>query len=507
MFDKISKRKAEKLSKEFLPEALEIVENPASPIGHFTIWITIIIFISFLVWSIYGQVDVTANARGSVVTTDGVQIVQAVNAGKVTKIYAKDGDKVKKGDKIIALDSNLEKESLDYSIDSIELLQFKIDLLNEVIADVDISSYLENTKDSDKIEIIEYVMNLQEGRRATIDQYTLELERSTKQLQIEEKNYDILLETEKSLKAEKERLEEIYQKDSVEKIKADKIEAQIKKLEPVVKSYVELYENDAITKSELEDKQKELEDLKNQKEIQLKVSEDAITSQKEEIKKIEDQINQNKIMKKEQEAKLKLEEKNVDISKEALDNATINSNQSISELIVQYNEQIKQFSLDKSQKKYVYDNQIITAPITGTIQKIAVNTIGGVVSQAQSLVEIVPSKSELIIEADVPNKNIGYISLNQEASIKLDTYNFQEYGMLSGKIIEISPDAELDEKKGYIYKVKIKVDKDSFIEKHPECDILSGMECTAEIKTGSRSIIKFFLDPLIKHFDESLKVR
>lgn len=350
-------------------------------------------------------------------------------------------------------------------------------------------------------------MNLQEGRRATIDQYTLELERSTKQLQIEEKNYDILLETEKSLKAEKERLEEIYQKDSVEKIKADKIEAQIKKLEPVVKNYVELYENDAITKSELEDKQKELEDLKNQKEIQLKVSEDAITSQKEEIKKIEDQINQNKIMKKEQEAKLKLEEKNVDISKEALDNATINSNQSISELIVQYNEQIKQFSLDKSQKKYVYDNQIITAPITGTIQKIAVNTIGGVVSQAQSLVEIVPSKSELIIEADVPNKNIGYISLNQEASIKLDTYNFQEYGMLSGKIIEISPDAELDEKKGYIYKVKIQVDQDSFIEKHPECDILSGMECTAEIKTGSRSIIKFFLDPLIKHFDESLKVR
>lgn len=507
MFKKISKKKDDKLSKDFLPEALEIVEKPASPLGYFIIWITILIILAFLIWSIYGRVDVTANARGKVVTTDGVQIVQAINAGVVTEIFAKDGDKVKIGDRLIALNSDLEKESLAYSFKYIELLNFKINLLNKVLKDIDISSYKEETNGLDQQKIIEYIMTLQEGRKATIGLNTLELEKSSKQLKIEKINYDAIVENGKVLKDEKERLEKNYRVVGLERLKSNKLTDTIIVLEKDVKTYEVLYENDAIAKVELDNKQKELEELKEEKIIQQKIEDNESIAREKELIDLMAKINENKKIIESQKAKIELEEKNVELSNEALENATINSNESIAELIVQFNSELKENYLTKKQKQYNYDNQILTAPIAGTIQKIAVNTIGGVVSQAQALVEIIPDQSVLIIEAELPNKDIGYVNINQQASLKLDTYNFQEYGMLSGNIIDISPDAVENEKKELLYKVKIAVDTESFTKKNENSEILTGMECTVEIKIGNRRIISFFLEPLIKNFDESLKVR
>ena len=95
----------------------------------------------------------------------------------------------------------------------------------------------------------------------------------------------------------------------------------------------------------------------------------------------------------------------------------------------------------------------------------------------------------------------------QEVSVKLDTFSFQKYGTVDGKIIYVSPSAVEDERKGLVYKIKVAIDRTSFNVNGTEVPISSGMSGTAEIKLEERRIIEFFIYPLIKYLDESIKVR
>jgi hemolysin D len=85
--------------------------------------------------------------------------------------------------------------------------------------------------------------------------------------------------------------------------------------------------------------------------------------------------------------------------------------------------------------------QALTAPVAGTVQQLAVHTVGGVVTPAQSLLLIVPADSRLEIEAMVPNRDIGFVHAGQPAEIKVDTFNFTKYGLLHGEVLGVSQDA------------------------------------------------------------------
>ena len=82
--------------------------------------------------------------------------------------------------------------------------------------------------------------------------------------------------------------------------------------------------------------------------------------------------------------------------------------------------------------------QSLTAPVDGVVQQLAIHTVGGVVTPAQSLLAVVPAESELEIEAMVRNRDIGFIHVGQEAAIKIDTFDFTRYGLLHGKVTSIS---------------------------------------------------------------------
>ena len=85
--------------------------------------------------------------------------------------------------------------------------------------------------------------------------------------------------------------------------------------------------------------------------------------------------------------------------------------------------------------------QLLTAPVDGTVQQLAVHTVGGVVTPAQALLVVVPSDSQLEIEAMVSNRDIGFVRSGQQAEIKVDTFNFTRYGLLHGQVLSISQDA------------------------------------------------------------------
>ena len=85
--------------------------------------------------------------------------------------------------------------------------------------------------------------------------------------------------------------------------------------------------------------------------------------------------------------------------------------------------------------------QQLTAPVDGVVQQLAIHTVGGVVTPAQSLLVVVPSDSRLEIEAMVSNRDIGFVQPGQEAEIKIDTFNFTRYGLLHGQVLSVSQDA------------------------------------------------------------------
>ena len=158
-------------------------------------------------------------------------------------------------------------------------------------------------------------------------------------------------------------------------------------------------------------------------------------------------------------------------------------------------------------KQIEKQKQYLRAPITGYVTQVFVHTIGGVVTPAEKIISVVPKDATLQIKAQVQNQDIGFIAVGMPVSIKIDTFNFQKYGVLKGEVSVISPNSIEDEKMGPIYEVFIKPIDTKLMVEGKEQTIQLGMTTTNEIKINKRRIIEFFIYPLIKYLDESIKVQ
>ncbi|MBO6292538.1 MAG: HlyD family efflux transporter periplasmic adaptor subunit [Selenomonas sp.] len=147
----------------------------------------------------------------------------------------------------------------------------------------------------------------------------------------------------------------------------------------------------------------------------------------------------------------------------------------------------------------------ITAPVSGRVNQLSVHTVGGVVSEGQALMMVVPEDATLEIEAYADNKDIGFIQKGQEAEVKVETFNFQKFGMVKAEVAEISPDViddKQDKQKDGKYRLTLSVDRDE-----SGISISPGMNVTAEIKIKKKRIIDFFLDPFRQYKNEALRER
>ena len=171
-------------------------------------------------------------------------------------------------------------------------------------------------------------------------------------------------------------------------------------------------------------------------------------------------------------------------------------NSKISEISGQLDEietNLEKYSLSK-------DYQYITAPVSGHINSINVNTIGAAVTSAQELVTIVPDNTPVEMVCYVKNMDIADVEIGMETEIKLEAYPYNKYGTVKGKVKYISPSAFVSEQMGSVYLVKIEI-----TDKHDDIDIISGLSGSVEIKTDKRTVMDYFLEPIKKGFGESLK--
>lgn len=155
-------------------------------------------------------------------------------------------------------------------------------------------------------------------------------------------------------------------------------------------------------------------------------------------------------------------------------------------------------NLEKYRLSTEYQN--ITAPVSGYVNSIGVNTLGETVTSAQQLVTIVPDNTPNEMICYVKNTDIADIELGMEAEIKLEAYPYNKYGTVNGTVKYISPSSFTNERMGSVYIVKLELD-----DSNENIHIISGLSGAVEIKTDRRTVMDYFLEPIVKGFGESLK--
>lgn len=504
------KRQAEKLRKlrsEFLPEAMEIVEKPISPVGHFVVIVTAIIVIFFIVWSVVGKMDEVVTARGKVVTVSGIQNVQTINGGMIEKICVEEGDYVKAGQPIVYLDSSVQEITLKNTSDSLELLKFENELLELLAEGKDISSHMQKEEEKGHIQIAQYVLALQKEYETQMEELNNNLEQALTQIELEKKALEALSGDENYLTKQKIAKETASKEAGAEEMSIEKIKLSIEHKEKELADYEALYEAGAIPFVEVENCRQELELLEKDYEIQKAYAAEAGYEDTLQDYGIEHDFSTIESEYDRQKSAVILAEENYEKIKKNQESLKANYKAKISTLIRENKSNIDTQEANQEIQTVSLGEQVLVAPVDGVVKTLEVNTIGGVVTASQLVATIVPDAAQMLAEVEILNQDIGYVQMGQEAAIKLDTYNFQDYGKLEGTMVSISPDAIWDEQKGWIYKGKVNINLEKFQKRNAGVEVAVGMEGTAEIKVDERMILDFFLEPLVEHFDGSLKVK
>jgi len=175
------------------------------------------------------------------------------------------------------------------------------------------------------------------------------------------------------------------------------------------------------------------------------------------------------------------------------------------------------------QARYTKETLAITSPIAGVVTGLSIHTTGGVVMPGQILLAVVPSQGDLILEAYLNNKDVGFLKVGQEVAIKLEAFPFTRYGLIKGTVSSIANDAiekqgekpvktkeaDVEEKTQTAnnYQILVTLGESSINIGGNLVKLSSGMVATAEIKTGKRTLIGYLLSPLVENISEAARER
>jgi membrane fusion protein, hemolysin D len=454
----------------FLPAALEIVESPPSPVGRKIAATIMALFCVALVWAWWATIDIVASATGKIVPSGRTKVIQPFESGVVRAIKVQDGQIVRAGDVLIELDTTMNAAERDHLRNDLLAERLNIARLRAALADGDgdHAAGFVPPVDADPILIStqrQLLLNQVAEHRAKIAALTRQQ----------------------------------AQKEAEEATTA----ATIQKLEdliPVVQQRVD------IRKTLME------------RELSSKLGYFEILQQ------LVDQQGELNV----QKSHLHEAEAAVAAIRETRGQAIAEYSHSISDDLAKAEQKASGLAQDLIKAEQKTRLQELTAPVDGVVQQLAIHTVGGVVTPAQSLLVIVPSDSRIEIEAMVSNRDIGFVHAGQEAEIKIDTFNFTRYGLLHGLVLNVSQDAiirdqqqdrpserrpgtqnDSSEPKGQelSYSARVSLDRTQMQIDDRMVNLSPGMAATVEIKTGSRTILSYLLSPLLRYRQESLRER
>lgn len=161
-----------------------------------------------------------------------------------------------------------------------------------------------------------------------------------------------------------------------------------------------------------------------------------------------------------------------------------------------------------AQRKDQLDHTELISPSNGIVKNVRITTLGGVIKPSEEVMQIVPIEDNMLIEVKISPADIGFLKLGMETNIKIDAYDYTIYGSLRGKLVYISADTiseDLKQGEKAYYRGQIQTHGKVFSGKPGQnLDIQPGMTATAEIKTGTHTILSYLLKPMIKTLNTSL---
>ncbi|WP_405118286.1 HlyD family type I secretion periplasmic adaptor subunit [Pseudomonas leptonychotis] len=436
---------------QFLPAALALQEQPVHPAPRHTQW-TIMAFAALtLLWACVGEIDVVATASGKIVPSGKSKVIQPSEVAVVKAIHVYDGQQVKIGDLLIELDTSMTGADIE---------RLNSDLLAAQVDSARATALLEaiqtNAPPASLAQLIPHASAEQQlaAQRWLQGQY-LELQSTLEQ----------------SAAAIEQR--------SAEMQAAQSTVASLQQSLPITREltadYKRLLDKQFIAKHAYLEKQQILLDQERELGTQQSRVRELSAAKKAA------QSQQNSVIAQTRRAMLDLQHE---------------SEQRAAALTQEVKKALQRDSLRR-----------LTAPVAGTVQQLAIHTNGGVVTEAQPLMVIVPSDQPVEVEAMLENKDIGFVRAGQTVEIKVETFSFTKYGVVDGTVVSISNDAIEDERLGLVYSARIQLKKNTIQVGENLIALSPGMAVRAEVKTDKRKVIDYFLSPLKQHTAESLSER
>lgn len=434
---------------QFLPATLALRDTPLHPAPRITLWLIMAFALIALLWAIFGRIDVVATAVGKIIPNDRIKVIQPLETAVVKSIHVRDGQTVHLGQVLIELDAT--STAADSGRLRNEALTARLEALRAQALLAAMASG--NTPRLAALNGIDAErLSAEQGQLS--GQYQ---EYQARQLQLQAE----ITRRQAELHATQEQVTKLSQTAPIARKRAEDYQKLVK-------------ENFISQHGYLEQEQTRIEQEQDLAASQAKVTE----------------IRAALAEAQQQQATLAAETR-----RQLLDQNNLAAQ--------------KAASLEQELVKADRRGRLmhLTAPVAGTVQQLAVHTVGGVVTPAQPLMVIVPRDNVLEVEAMLPNKDIGFVNPGQEAEVKVETFPFTKYGTLHGKITQVSSDAIQDEKLGLIYATRVKLNKDTLQVENKTVRLSPGMAVTVEVKTGTRRVIEYFLSPLMQYSSESLRER
>jgi len=451
----------------FLPAALEIVETPASPTGRAIGATLVALFVLALAWASLGHVDIVATATGRVIPTGRSKVIQPFETGVVRAIHVSDGQNVRAGEVLIELDPTIVAGEVNHLQSDLLSAQLDIARLRAALTDTD-----------DPLAAFQPPENASPALVAQQRQFLV--------AQVSEHRSKIAA-------LDGQRAQKEAELGTI-KATVEKLNAVIPTIEERVNIRKTL--NEYGSKLQYYEVLQQLTDSQQERLVQISHLKEA---------------------------------------RAAIGAIVQTRSQTVGEYrrtqfgeLTEAERKAAGLLADLSKAEQRSKLQQLTAPVSGMVQQLAIHTVGGVVTPAQTLMVIVPRDSQIEIEAMVSNRDIGFVHVGDEVEVKIDTFDFTRYGLLHGRVRTISSDAitrdaatdKPDEKaagatnassepKGQelSYAARISIDRPQMQVDDKMVNLSPGMAVTAEIKTGSRRIISYLLSPIMKYNQESLRER
>jgi hemolysin D len=434
----------------FLPAALEVVETPPHPAARILAWTLTALLLVAIIWAWLGFIDVTAVAEGRTIVSGRSKVVQAAEPGIVRAILVRDGAQVRAGDVLIELDlttTGAEREKVAQELMSAQVSVARLHALLAAPKAADALAAFVPPTGADAA-LVRITRDLLESEA---------LEQEAKQAQLEDEI--------RRKQAERAAAEAVISRlDQAIPLLAERAVAR--------RTLANQGFGSRLTYLEVQQQLVESEQDRIIQRYRVAEIDAAILALESQRRSVEAEFRRGKASE-----LAETERRAVSLQQEVI----------------------------KADQRHSL--QTVTAPIDGTVQQLAVNTLGGVVTAAQNLMVVVPLDEGLEIEAMVANRDIGFVRPGQLAQIKIETFTFTRYGLVEGEVVHVSNDAIQDEKKGLVYAARIRLKQHVMRIDGRDVALGAGMNATVEILTDRRRVIEFLLSPLLRMRHDAMRER